>query len=101
MLFLSRLLLRVLPEPTVTRIPGGSGFDAVYRTAYFKAQDEVIAWHRAELERLDYRFRTKMGQDRLMTARKEANARGISPTDPRYPDVFDYLPFPPKTTSSK
>lgn len=53
---------------------------------YDNCKKRVVAWHRAELEKLDSDFAFQQAGVRLTLARVKAAAAGISPLDPRYPD---------------
>jgi hypothetical protein len=64
---------------------------------YYYFRGLVIAWHQAELERLDLGFGLQQACLRLVAAREEAHAKGIGPLDPKYPalDLFHI----PRSTS--
>jgi len=53
-------------------------------------EEKVVTWHRAELERMDWRFRFQQNSLRLVAARDRALAEGIGPSDPRYPSIEDF-----------
>ncbi len=61
---------------------------------YYDCKDSLIAWHRAELEKLDSNFSLQQAGLRLVAAREKALAEGIGPDDPRYPDIFDVHALP-------
>ena len=61
---------------------------------YNECEKRVIAWHKAELEKLDSGFRLQQAEFKLVAARTKAHREGIEPEDPRYPDIFDFVPFP-------
>ena len=96
MSFFSRLVLSILPEPSgpATHSRVVLAIDRLHRDLYASSMKEVIAWHRAELEKFDFRFRLEEAQRRMMTDQEKARAQGIGPMDPDYPDLFDYGQLP-------
>ena len=56
---------------------------------YIGCRQKVIAWHQAELERLDPMFRLQQNSLRLIAAREKARAEGVDPMDVNYPSIFD------------
>lgn len=57
---------------------------------YYDCRDKIIALDRAELEKLDWRFRFQQDSFRLVAAREKARAAGIGPMDPKYPSIEDF-----------
>jgi hypothetical protein len=57
-------------------------------------EKEIAIWHQVELEKLDLDFRMQQASLRLIAAQEEARAKGIGPSDPRYPDILDFYPLP-------
>jgi hypothetical protein len=88
MMFLA-FLFAILPAPSprlkVVYISG-------YAQAYYSLQKKVAAWHKRELEKLDFEFAELQGSLNLMRARDVAISQGIGPMDPDYPDILDYSP---------
>lgn len=74
-------------------LPKKSKFSAQLRLLfdYYYCTGKVVAWHKAELERLDAGFRIEQAGIRLVAARGKAIAEGIGPLDPSYPDFDDFL----------
>ncbi len=60
---------------------------------YNKCQEKVIAWHFAELEKMDSNFRFKRDKVRFLAAKKQAEKEGICPKDRGYPDPYDFFEF--------
>ena len=52
---------------------------------YFDCRKKVIAWHRAELEELDFNYALQQAGFRLVAARDKALTEGIGPLDQAYP----------------
>ena len=57
---------------------------------YYDCKKRVIAWHRAELERMDADYCIQQASLRLIVAREKAQAEGIGPLDSRYPVMHDF-----------
>jgi hypothetical protein len=81
------ILLAVLP-----RFNGKIAYISGYTSFRLRLQDKVIAWHDAELERLDIDYCSHKDSMRLITAREKARALGIGPMDSRYPSLEDVSP---------
>lgn len=58
-----------------------------YRAMYNECNKTVVAWHKVELEKLDFDFRLLQAKLRLVMAREKAHHQGIGPLDPKYPDI--------------
>jgi len=56
---------------------------------YTGCKERVVAWHFAQLEKLDSNFRLQRAEFKLVAARK-----GMDPRDPKYPDIFDFIEMP-------
>ena len=93
MLFLSRLVLWALPKPT-GEYCSYSPIQQLHRDHYFAAESEVVHWCRVQLEKHDLAFTREQAMKRMMADREKAEARGIGPMDPRYPELFDYMLHP-------
>lgn len=78
-------------------LPAHGGFPRRLRVGlgYYDCRDKIAAWHRAELERLDFNYRLQQASLRLIVAREKAQAEGIGPLDSRYPILNDFLSDPP------
>ena len=57
---------------------------------YYDGKDKLVAWHQAELEKLDPMSKLQQDGLRLVAAQEKAEAEGVSPTDPKYPSFSDY-----------
>ena len=53
---------------------------------YIGCRKRVVAWHRAQLRELDPKFRSQYDENNFLDAQKRAEAKGISDSDPRYPN---------------
>ncbi len=59
------------------------------RFDYIGCKQEVVAWHLAELKRLDPLFAISQFALKVSAAYDRAEAVGIGPDGPRYPGFFD------------
>jgi hypothetical protein len=87
----SRIVIALLPKPVSGR---GFPYRSGYAAFYYSAEEEVIGWHKKELERLDSDYARQQASFKLVAARAEALKNGIGPSDPRYPDIFDFYKMP-------
>ena len=94
---LKHMLCLMLPHPKKLNDRVGED-DLVYRLGYglfwFNVRAELAKWHRRELLRCDPEFERREEVYNLVHARREAQERGISALDPRYPRLnlkFDQL----------
>ncbi len=84
MLFFSRCV--------VVLVPAKGKISKYFRTlfGYWDCREEVVAWHRTELRRLDPEFRSLQIALRLSAAYDEAEQEGISPLSLEYPDTRNF-----------
>jgi hypothetical protein len=82
------LLFAVLPKPNRgSKIIHQTG----YVSFYYGLQKKVVAWHQAELKKLDPVYEIQQASIQLVAARKKAYRNGVSPMDPKYPILADFL----------
>ncbi len=98
-MFIRRVLFTYCPQPSRMDGASGSGIIAViartfvrrYTMWWLESQMRVIAWHRAELQRLDVHFQYAEATRQLIQARERARQAGIGPLDRNYPDLDDFV----------
>jgi len=66
--------------------------DLSYILNYGECRQRVIAWHNAELKKLDCNSRLQQTFHRLVVSRERALAAGVGPIDACDPDILDYYP---------
>jgi len=71
----------------------GSAVAYAYSNWRQRTREALAAWHRRQLRALDDRFDLQEDQLELVRRRQVAQAQGIGPGDPRYPDLFDIRPL--------
>lgn len=108
----SLLVVWLLPVPKYFHLFSGKGLGVPvvlisktegfltreYRVTYCGCHEKIIMWHKSSLEKFDPDFRFQQAQLQLVEARMKADEQGIGPLDSRYPDLFDFLPFPETKT---
>lgn len=74
-------------------LPRHSQFSAKPRRLfdYCGCIEKVVAWHRAELKRLDPEFSAQQAASMYAAALEKAEEAGMSPLDPRYPNSDDFI----------
>lgn len=92
-MILKYLLYRLGPEDSNKMCIFGGAVMWAYHDWRQRTRQVLATWHRRELRALDYRFDIQEAELELVRRRAVANAQGISPSDPRYPDLFDVRPF--------
>ncbi len=76
----------------VSLMPAEGKFSRHFRLLldYHNCQKKVVAWHRAELEKLDLIFQLQQSAFKLAVAREKAREAGVRPLDPDYPTLLDF-----------
>lgn len=92
-MWLKYLLFKLGPEDCNKMCIFGAAVAYAYSDWRRRACEALAAWHRRELCALDYRFDLQEAQLELVRRREVAQAQGIGPGDPRYPDLFDVRPL--------
>ena len=91
MLLFALCVVSFLPDPV--RFPPLLGvriFPWYYVDLYNYCEKKVVAWHLVELKKLDPLFALSQEALRISAAYDQAEAAGIGPDDPRYPDIFGF-----------
>ena len=88
---LKHLLFSLLPSPKKLNDRVGCD-DLVYRLGYglfwIKLRITLAVWHHRELTKCDPGYTDREAELDLLKARSEANERGMSASDPRYPNLY-------------
>ena len=78
----------------VSIVPAQGKFSGCFRLLfdYDDCRKKVVAWHRAELEKLDHVFQIPQAAFKLAVAREKAREREVGPLDENYQTLFDLIP---------